>query len=51
MDELINCLAKFAVSDKSDESIISFDNSLDDVINKFQNLNDNGPDQEWDILT
>ena len=44
-------MAKFAVSDKSDESIISFDNSLDDVINKFQNLNDNGPDQEWDILT
>ena len=51
MDELVECLAKFAVSDKSDESFTSFDNSLDDVINKFQNLNDNGPDQEWDILT
>ena len=50
MDELVECLAKFAVSDKSDESFTSFDNSLDDVINKFQNLNETCPDEEWDLL-
>jgi len=50
MEELLECLAKFAVSDQSKESFISFDNSLDDVINKFENLNETDPNEEWDIL-
>ena len=50
MDELVECLAKFAVSDQSKESFTTFDNSLDNVINKFQNLNETDPNEEWDIL-